>query len=324
MTSGRVSANREHGFLELARGTAARFCCIAGFVPGIAGKGGPGLRGVGAKGRHRVVKRVLSLFAGAAERRPAVDQQIASAVKRYSWWFEHPLNWERPVRTLYVTGWCLSRHEKEIRNIRARIGRQKFFGNYGILRKDVAAALGITAVKRIGFAIAVPLPAGKSQVITEVQEADGVWRAIAIRDVFGAPNESSAAPIDAKYFIPNPGANPRIEFWLDLPSVWSRKARYLRVSGWCVAISGGEITDVRARVRKKIFRARFGRLRPDIGLRYDNRPGALRSGFSLNATIPRGRSQFIMEARSGEGPWETFFLHPVRGPIFREELDKER
>ena len=269
------------------------------------------------------MKKVLSLFAGSAERGPAVDKQIASAEKKYSWWFDHPLDWERPVRTLYVTGWCLSRHGKEIRNIRARIGRQKFFGNYGILRKDVAGALEITAVKRIGFAIALPLLAGKSQVIMEVQEADAVWRAIAIRDVFGAPNENSAAPIDPKYFIPNPGANPRIEFWLDLPLVWPKKIRYLKVSGWCLAISGDEITEVRARVRKNIFPARFGKLRPDIGLRYDNRPGALRSGFSLNATIPRGRSQFIMEARSGEGPWETFFLHPLRGPIFREQLNGE-
>jgi glycosyltransferase involved in cell wall biosynthesis len=263
--------------------------------------------------------KISSLFAGAAERTHALNEQIASAESRYYWWFDHPTDWERPMRTLYLTGWCVSREGKEIRAMRARLGRQEFAGNYGIERKDVGAAL-----QRIGFAIAIPLPAGKSQVVTEVQEADGVWRAIAIRDVFGAPNENSTAPIDAKYFIPNPGANPRIEFWLDLPSVWSKKIRYLRVSGWCLAISDGEITEVRARVRKKIFRARFGRLRPDIGLRYDNRPGALRSGFSLNATIPPGRSRFIIEARSREGPWETFFIHPVRGPIFREELDKER
>jgi len=222
------------------------------------------------------------------------------------------------MRTLYLTGWCVSREGKEVRAMRARLGRQEFAGNYGIERKDVGAA-----VQRIGFAIAIPLPAGKSQVFIEVQEADCVWRAISTRAVFGASDGESAAPIDPKYFIPNPGVNPRIEFWLDRPLVWPKKIRYLKVSGWCLAISGDEITEVRARVRKNIFPARFGKLRPDIGLRYDNRPGALRSGFSLSATIPRGRSQFIMEARSGEGPWETFFLHPVRGPIFREQLNGE-
>src|SRR4029077_6144178 len=141
------------------------------------------------------MKKVLSLFAGAAERRHGPKEQIASAEDRYYWRFDHPVDWERPARTLYITGWGVSRDGEKIRSIRARRGRQKFLGNYGIARKDVGAAL-----ERIGFAIAVPLPRGKSQVLIEVQEADGVWRAIAIRDVFGAPNEKAVAPIDAKYF----------------------------------------------------------------------------------------------------------------------------
>src|SRR5262245_14272895 len=268
------------------------------------------------------MKRVSSLLRDSVERGRAVDERITSVEKRYSWWSDNPLDWERPVRTLYITGWCVNRCGKSICDIRARIGRRKFLGNYGIQRKDVSAALGPMAVERSGFAIAVALPLRKSQIAIEVQEADGVWRVIAIRDAFGTRNKESKAPIDAKYFIPNPGANPRIEFWIDQPSVWSRKIRYLRVSGWCVAISGNELTEVRARVRQKIFRARFGTVRPDIGLLFDNRPGALRSGFSLDTIIPPGRSQVIIEARSGDKPWETFFIHPVRGPIFREQFDE--
>ena len=140
--------------------------------------------------------------------------------------------------------------------------------------------------------------------------------------MFGAPNRRfSSTPIDPKYFIPNPGANRRIAFWLDRPLVWPKKARHLKVTGWCFAISGAEITEVRARVRNNFFAARFGKVRPDIGFRYDNRPGALRQRFFTQALIPSGRSQFIMEARSDNDPWETFFVHPVRGPIFREQLD---
>jgi glycosyltransferase involved in cell wall biosynthesis len=260
--------------------------------------------------------KISSLFAGAAERTRALSEQIASAEDRYYWWFDHPVEWERPARTLYITGWCVSRCGKKIRSIRARRGRQKFLGNYGIERKDVGAAL-----ERIGFAIAVPLPRGKSHVITEVQESDGVWRAISIRTVFGTSNGTSQAPVDPKYFVHNPGANPRIEFWLDRPLIWPKKARQLKVTGWCFAISGDEITEVRARVRKNFFPARFGTPRPDIGLEHDNRPGAWRSGFSLQAIIPPGRSEFIMEARSGNGLWEAFFIHPVRGAIFREPSD---
>jgi len=262
------------------------------------------------------MNKVLSLFARAAERQTTVAEQIASAERRYNWWFDHPIDWEQPKRTLYVTGWCVSRKSKEIRAVRARIGRQKFAGNYGIEREDVGAAF-----QRIGFAIAIPLPAGKAQIVIEVQEADLVWRPISSRAVFGNSRAESQPPVDPKYFIHNPGVNPRIEFWIDRPLVWPEKIRHLKITGWCLAISGEEITEVRARVRKNAFPARFGKLRPDIGLRYGNQPGALRSGFSLEVSIPPGRSQLVIEARSGRGPWETFFIHPLRGPIFRERLD---
>src|SRR5919197_853175 len=120
--------------------------------------------------RKGVMKKVSFLCRETVDRGRALDERITDAKKRYSWWFDNPINWERPVRTLYITGWCVNRRGKGIRAIRARIGRQKFFGNYGIQRKDVAATLGPIAVERSGFAIAVPLPVGRSQVMIEVRE----------------------------------------------------------------------------------------------------------------------------------------------------------
>jgi GT2 family glycosyltransferase len=268
-------------------------------------------------------KKVSSLFAGAAERAHALSERIASAEDRYNWWFDHPVDWGRPTRTLYIAGWCVSRYGRQIRAVRARIGRRTFLGNYGMRRKDVGATFDTTPVERIGFAIAVPLRRGKSQVTVEVQENDGLWRPILARTVFGSSRADSQPPVDPRYFIYNPGANPRIEFWLDRPVVWPKKIRHLKICGWCLAVSGDELSEVRARVGKNIFPARFGMPRPDIGLEWDNRPGALRSGFSLQAIIPPGRSEFIMEARSGSGPWEIFFIHPVRGAIFREQSNGE-
>jgi glycosyltransferase involved in cell wall biosynthesis len=265
--------------------------------------------------------KLPSLFADKSARARALSEQIASAESLYHWWFDNPVDWERPTQTLYITGWCVSARGRNIWAMRARVGRRKFLGNYGIERKDVGATLAKKPAERIGFAVAVPLPRGKSQVTIEVQEWDGVWRPISRRAVCGTSIGDSQAPIDPKYFIYNPGANPRIEFWLDRPLVWPKKARHLKVAGWCFALSGDEITEVRARVRKNFFPARFGTPRPDIGLEYDNRPGAFRSGFSLQVIVPPGRSEFIMEARSGDGPWESFFVHPVRGPIFRKQLD---
>lgn len=259
--------------------------------------------------------KVSSLFRGTAERARTLNKQIANARKRYSWWFDHPADWTQPARTLYITGWCVNRQGTEIRCVRARVGRRTFLGNYGVQRKDVGAAL-----ERIGFAVAVPLPRGRSQMVVEVQEGDGVWRTISRHTVFGSRDGVSEAPVDPKYFVHNPGANPRIDFWIDQPAIWPRQIRQLRVSGWCLAVAGDEITEVRAQVKKNLFPARFGTPRPDIALRYENRSGALRSGFSLTATIPRGRSQFILEARSDKGSWEIFFIRPVHGPMFGEQF----
>ena len=271
------------------------------------------------------MKILTRLLLPVARRQHLLDKQIARARKKYSLWFDHPLDWKRPASTLYLTGWCLRRDGMRAHDLRARIGRRKFYGNYGIVRKDVAAKLGEKKTEaRSGFAIAVPLPAGKSQLLMEVRETDGAWQPIVAQNVAGAPNDEPAPPIDPKYFLHNPGANSRIEFWLDRPSVWSKKIRYLRITGWCLATSGDQITAVRARLRKKISGARFGTIRPDIALLFDNTPGALRSGFSLDLKVPGGRSQLILEARSGEERWETFFVHQVRGPFLREEFDEGR
>ncbi len=271
------------------------------------------------------MKLLHRIFPSRAERQGALEKEIARTKKQFVCWFDHPVDWTQPVSTLYLTGWCLSRDGHRARDLRARLGRRKFFGNYQIERQDVARDRGLAPNEaRCGFALAVPLPAGPSQVVLEVQRADGSWHPLAAHQVTGAPNEQTPPPQDPKYFIPNPGANPRIEFWLDRPSSWGKRFRYLRITGWCLATSGDEINGVRAKVRGNVFRARFGTIRPDIALLYENLPGALRSGFSLDLKIPPGRSDLILQARSGEGRWETFFIHPMRGPYLREEYDEGR
>jgi len=66
--------------------------------------------------------------------------------------------------------------------------------------------------------------------------------------------------------IPNPGANPRIEFWLDLPPVWSKKIRYLRVSGCAWRSPAAKLPRCAPAFGKTFSERGFGTLRPDIGL----------------------------------------------------------
>lgn len=258
------------------------------------------------------------------KRDPAAEKRRrALSRKTFAWWIDHPADLHAPAATLYLVGWCAPRGEKTVRAIRGRIGRRKFAGNYGIARPDVATTRGAAAA-RSGFALAVPLPRGPSCLAIEAMDDSGAWHILTETEVCGAPNEKREPPQDAKYFLHNPGAHPHIEFWLDRPSVWTKKIRYLRLSGWCLATEGAEISAVRARVRGREFPARFGTVRPDIALLFDNRPGALRSGFSADVVVPPGRSQLVMEARCGDGSWQSFFRQTVRGPFFREEFDEGR
>ncbi|MGI8430870.1 MAG: glycosyltransferase family 2 protein [Chthoniobacterales bacterium] len=250
----------------------------------------------------------------------SLANQIKRTKKRYRWWFDHPPETSAPRHTLYLQGWCLPRKEgARIHEIRARIGRRVFPGNYGSERKDVACAHDLgPGAERVGFAVAVPLPAGPSDVLVEIRDGPGTWQPIDCRSWIGAPNEKPAPPQDPKYFIPNPAASSRIDFWLDRPADWSVRRRHLRLSGWCLATAGEPLTAVRARLRRKEFAGRFGLVRPDIAMLFPDRPGALVSGFTIDIVAPPGRAQLFLEVRSGAGEWEKFFTHPVRGPLWRE------
>ena len=157
------------------------------------------------------------------------------------------------MRTLYVTGWCVSATVNKF----APSVPGSDVGNFQVIT-GLNARTSAPRSSESGLLLPSPFR-GKSQVVVEVQETDGVWRAISTRAVFGAPDGDSVAPIDPKYFILNPCANRRIEFWIDRPSLWPTKARHLKIAGWCLAISGDEITEVRARLGRNIFSARFGR-----------------------------------------------------------------
>ncbi len=252
-----------------------------------------------------------------------------NAPARYDFWIERPLDWTTPVRTLYIAGWCVDRSDEPIVAIRARIGSRKFPGNYGIERSDVAARYhnGPDA-KRSGFAIAVPVPKKTSELKLELQNEDGEWRQFFSQRIPGAsrtarPDEMFAPP-GGEYFVPSTAKQSRFQFWLDRPGDWSKKIRYLRVSGWCLTTFGEPIAEVRGRIRGKVFSARYGIRRPDVAKILSAKPGALHSGFVLDAIVPRGPARFVLEARNANGAWESFFNYRINGPVFREEYDPER
>jgi glycosyltransferase involved in cell wall biosynthesis len=255
------------------------------------------------------------------------EVDLTDAAARYDWWFDRPIDWKKSARTLYISGWCINRSGKPIDSVRARIGRLEFAGNYGFERKDLASIYEDNpAFTRSGFAIAVPLPSGESLLALECREHGDRWRPFFQQHVVGATkDDASDEPLPAEeseYFNPDNRACSRIQFWLDQPEDWSRKVRHVHISGWCLTSHGERVATVRARIRRKIFPATYGITRPDIALAFEQHPGALRSGFSLDVILPRIPAALVLEAGDAQGRWEPFFEQRVRGPFFWSRKDE--
>jgi len=253
--------------------------------------------------------------------------QELNAPMRYEFFFDHPKSWSEPRRILYVAGWCVDRTNAKIHGIRARVGAHEIPANYGIERPDVADYLPASPnAAQSGFSIAIPVPKQPVDLKFEVLSEGGGWQQffsqpIPRRSKTATP-EQLFAPPDVEFLIPGTTQKSRFRFWLDLPRDWAKKIRYLRIAGWCVAMWGEPLRQVRGRIGKKIYSARYGMRRVDVATAV-GKADATRCALSLFVVVPRIPVTLTLEARAADGPWETFFEHRIRGPIFSEESDDD-
>ncbi|MFL6537450.1 MAG: glycosyltransferase [Chthoniobacterales bacterium] len=243
---------------------------------------------------------------------------------RFDTWFDSPADWGRPAKTLYITGWCVDRSAMQVVAIRARAGNITSTGNYGLFREDVGRRYPFNEhAFHSGFAIAVELPGGPSELTLEIQTADSSWQPIAQRRVVGDADAATSPVVDENLFLPSTTAPSRFRFWIDPPEDWLKPRRYVHLSGWCFALFGEPVTEVRARVGRKTFRAYYGIPRPDVAAAYDRRAGSLRNGFAIEVVVPWGRRTVVLEAQSHDGEWEPFFEARVRGPLVWHDEDTD-
>jgi GT2 family glycosyltransferase len=250
------------------------------------------------------------------ERRRRKERDLAATTQRHRWWYDQPADWEKPTSVLYVSGWFIDTIGLPIRGIRAKIGRKFFRGNVGLRRDDVFAAYPeLPSSRYSGFAIAIPLPRRASKILLQYQGADGIWRDFDSQRVEHGDRPAEVPPPSQMSFFSAPSAlNPRFSSWVHVPDVIERR---LGLAGWCFANEGLQVEAVRARAGRRITPGDFGIVRRDVALAHNNCPGSLHSGFSIRASIPRGRHQLVLEARSADGRWEAFFETTIRRPLFR-------
>jgi hypothetical protein len=263
------------------------------------------------------------LFPDARERQQHLETTLAEAPGRYHFWFDRPAVWDEPTSMLHIIGWCVDRRGGWIHGIRARIGSRKFEGKYGIPRTDIPQMHpDLPAAARSGFALAVPLPRGSSEIFLELKSADQQWHLFFSHPVEGKDETDrgeTILPGEAEHFLSTSRPAP-FAFWCDQPLDWKNPAGDLHISGWCVTTYGEPVTELRACLGRHVFPVKYGIPRPDIALAFDGHPSASRSGFSTEVTVPRGGGNFVLEGRGQNGVWKQIFSRRLGNPILARKV----
>ena len=108
-----------------------------------------------------------------------------------------------------------------------------------------------------------------------------------------------------------------LKFGIEAPREWGGLGRAVEVRGWCFDASGGELKGVRARVGDAVFKARRKQTRFGVAQMFPGVEGAVKSGFTIDLQLPRGRSEIIFECRTADGAWHRFAETPAHVPWFR-------
>ena len=122
---------------------------------------------------------------------------------------------------------------------------------------------------------------------------------------------------------PAPDSNGFI-FWLDEPQFWRTKSRWLRLSGWCLHVSGKPVTAIRARIGRRKFVTALEILRTDVAKHFGRAQQNLSCGFSLEVRTPRGNGLLTIEAQTSGSPWTKVLVTSVRGPFLARPGERRR
>lgn len=274
---------------------------------------------------HTVLKRKVRgpLIPGAVDAREWRDVQYQEARRRYISATDLPQPWSPPLGQSHISGWCVDTAGSRIEAIRGRIGRRTFPAVFGVPRPDLAETypnLRVTA--RAVFGIALHVPASASQLSLELRQSEGGWREFYRRRI--APATPPSPPRDLPRgidFQAGSQQRSRFEFWFDRPADWSKRRRYLHISGWCFAGEGPQIAALRARIGRQIFPARYGIVRPDVAARLQGMAGSARSGFYVDVIVPMGNPKLVLEAQSEKGEWAPFYSRRIKGPLLARRYD---
>lgn len=202
---------------------------------------------------------------------------------RFLFSLDDPKSWEITEPTLQISGWIF--HNKfRLQAVRARIEQERFDGIYGIERGDVAQAHSqIETARQCGFRIELQPPAGRHQVLLEVQDSQGNWHLV------------------NRYTL----LVSTIQAAFDAPVNWQQRQGQILFAGWCCHPEQ-KITKLTLYCGELTINCAYGLRRKDVGEVFPNWVGSSQSGFEALLEVPPGEWQISLKAELETGEILSF------------------
>ena len=118
-------------------------------------------------------------------------------------------------------------------------------------------------------------------------------------------------------------AAPDLKSGIETPREWEGLDRAVEVRGWCFDASGSELKGIRVKVGDMVFKARRKQTRHGVAQLFPGVERAKKSGFTAEITLPKGRSDISIEARTADGIWHAFEKREVSIPRWRFPWQKK-
>lgn len=224
---------------------------------------------------------------------------------------EEPIDWDKRVRWLRLSGWCVAVSGMPLKSIRATLRGKVCRGSFDRERPDVLEHLQLpTAPRLCGFSVNVRVPAGKSVLELKVAGADKQWHNVFAHTVHGARFLTQRQEEREQALV---SARDHYDFWFDQPLDWTQPTSTLHISGWCVNRDGEWIDGIRARLGHQTIEGGFGIPRKDVADTFPNLASARASGFAVTVQPSPGKSTLVLELKGTDGSWRPFFAHEIWG-----------
>ena len=197
---------------------------------------------------------------------------------RFIFSLDRPTTWQVCDSNLRIVGWVFNT-KTNIQAVRARIENEIFVGVCGIERSDIALAYPhISAATNSGFEIELTAPAGRHEVLLEVQNDRGKWHLLATYPLLASTIQAS----------------------LDVPVVWEQRQGQILFAGWCCH-HDRKINKLTILCGETSVECAYGLRRKDVGEVFPDWVNSSESGFEVLVDLPPGEWHVSLQAELETG-----------------------